>query len=144
MDKARLLVDALTVVHGLGSVAVFGMAAYILANDGDAEPLATTPGARQLIDWTGPFLPVFFVALGLFLGFLAWGSHHRHHWSWPAAVCAYSIGVLGSLAELVAGHGRYFASLLVNGAVLAALLSPPVRKAFRGEGKTPVEPRVHA
>lgn len=133
MDRARTLVDALTVVHGLGSLVVFGMAAYIVVNGGDAEPLATTPGARQLVDWTGAYLPLFFLALGTFLGALAWGSHRRQRWAWPAAMVAYSIGVLGSLAEILAGHGRYAASLLVNGAVVAALASRPVRRAFRNE-----------
>lgn len=130
MDKARLLVEALTVVHGLGSLVVFGMATYVVANGGDAEALATTPGARQLVDWTGAYLPLFFLALGTFLGALAWGSHRRQRWSWPAALVAYSIGVLGSLAEILTGHGRYAVSLLVNGAVVAALLSPSVRRAF--------------
>ena len=133
MDKARVLVDSLTVVHGLGALVVLGMAAYVFANGGDAEPLATTPGARQLVDWTGAYLPLFFIALGTFLAALAWGSHRRQPGSWPAAMTAYTIGVVGSLAEILAGHGRYAASLVVNGAVVAALASPPVRRAFRDQ-----------
>ena len=130
MKGARILVDALTAVHGLGSLVVFAMAAFVLAGEGNADRLATTPGARQLVAWTGAFLPLFFAALGTFLALLAWGSHRRQAWSWPAAVTAYTIGVLGSIAELLAGHGRYVASLAVNGAVVLALLTPSVRAAF--------------
>lgn len=130
MDKARTIVNCRTIVHGVGSLVVFGMAVYVLVR-GTGEPLAVTPGGRQLVDWTGPLLPVFFVALGLFLGFLAWGSHHRQPWSWPAALAAYGVGVVGSTIELVAGYPQYAASVLINGLVVTALLAPSVRHAFK-------------
>lgn len=122
---------ALTVIHGLGALAVWTMAAYVSLGDSNADRLATTPGARQLLSWTGPWLAVFFVALGAFLAALAWGSHRGRPWSWPAALVAYSVGVFGSAAEIVAGYPNYWASLAVNGTVVALLLHPGVRARFR-------------
>ena len=130
MERATLFVHTLTLIHAVGAVVVFAMAAYVQFI-GEADDLATTPGARQLVDWTGGALPIFFVALGVFLASLAWGSHHRQPWSWPAALAAYSVGVVGSLLELVWGHTRYAASLAINGAVVALLLLPSVRARFR-------------
>lgn len=131
MRKAEVLLHTLTAIHGLGAVALVLMAAFVWAGSGNADRLAVTPGGRQLVDWTGAYLPVFFLALAAFLAALAIGSHRRQRWSWPAAVTAYTIGVLGSLAELLAGHVQYVASLTVNALVVGGLLAPSVRRAFR-------------
>ena len=127
-------VHALTAIHGLGALAVWLMAAYVAMGDGNADKLATTPGARQLVDWTGPWMAMFLVALGGLLAALAWGSHNGKSWSWPAALVAYAIGVVGSLAEIVAGYPNYWFSLVVNSAVVGMLLHPQVRQRFRRAG----------
>lgn len=133
MQRAQGFVHSLTAIHALGAVAVWSMAAFV-AWTGEADRLATTPGARQLVAWTGRWLAGFFVVLGAFLAALAWGSWRRQPWSWPAAVVAYSIGVAGSLAEVAFGHPRYLASLVLNAVVVALLLTRGVRQAFARAG----------
>lgn len=130
MASASLFRHVLTVIHATGSLVVFGMAAYVAAT-GRPEDLATTPGGRQLVEAFGGLLWLFFLPLGFFLLALAIGSHRRQPWSWPAALVAYSIGVVGSLVEIAAGYWNYTASLAVNGAVVALLLMRPVRAAWR-------------
>lgn len=106
------------------------MTAYVLGGPAHAEHLATTPGARILVDATGRWLPLFFAGLGTFLAALAWGSSRRRRWSWYGAVVAYSIGVGGSAWEIAIGIGPAWLSLAINAAVVATLASRGVRAAF--------------
>lgn len=139
MERAEVFRHVLTGIHGVGSIVVLGMAAYVAAT-GRPEDLATTPGGRQIVAAFGDRLWLFFLPLGAFLAALAYGSHTQRAWSWPAALVAYSIGVVGSLIELAFGYWNYLASLAVNGAVVALLLSKPVRAEWRAQrARSPVD-----
>jgi hypothetical protein len=128
----RVFVSALTAIHATGSAVLVGMLAFVLADPTNAERLARTPGARLLVDWTGPWLPAFFAALAAFLGALAWSSRRRQPWAWRGAVAAYSIGVLGSAWEVSIGIAAAWLSVAINAAVVAMLLAPATRAVYFG------------
>jgi hypothetical protein len=128
------IVHALTAVHATGSAALLAMAVFVLLDPANAEALTATPGARIMVDATGPWLPLVFLLMSAFFGSVAWGSHRHHRWSWPAAVVAYTIGVLGSAWQISVGIIGGWVALAVNGLVVVALWLPAVRQRFRGRG----------
>lgn len=130
----RAFVTALTAIHGTGSVVLVGMLVFVLADGANAERLARTPGARLLVDWTGPWLPAFFAGLAAFLAALAWSSHRRLRWAWGGAVTAYTIGVAGSAWEVSIGITQAWLSVAINAAVVAMLMAPATREVYFGRG----------
>ncbi|MEO5618771.1 MAG: hypothetical protein ABIS67_13470 [Candidatus Eisenbacteria bacterium] len=127
----------LTTIHALGSLVLTGMTLYLLGGDDRAEALARSPGARLMVRALGGWLPVFLASLAIFLGSLAWASHHRRPWAWGAAVVAYSIGILGSMWEVSVGIHQAWLSVLINAGVVAMLLSAPTRWAYLGTSSDP-------
>lgn len=121
-----LFVRILTTIHALGSLVLVVMTSYLLLG-GSADQLSRTPGSRLMVDALGPWLPAFLGSLAVFLGAMAWSSHRRRAWAWRAAVASYGIGVLGSLWEVSVGIHQAWLSALINGGVVALLLSQPTR-----------------
>jgi hypothetical protein len=122
-------VRILTTIHALGSLVLVGMTSYLFLG-GSPEHLARTPGARLMVDATGRWLPAFLGSLAIFLGAMAWSSHHRRPWAWRAALLAYTVGVLGSLWEVSVGIHDAWLSALINLGVVALLLGRPTRRVY--------------
>lgn len=72
----------------------------------------------------------FLAFVALVLAVLAYGSWRARRWTWGLTLVVYGIGVLGSLWQISVGIQEAWVAVLVNGAVVAYVATPGVRRAY--------------
>ena len=123
-------VHVLTTIHGVGSVACLVMATGSALSAAFREGLAVSGGSSLMVDWLGPWVPLFLLGVAALLALLCYGSWRLRPWTWPLTLAAYSVGVLGSLWQVWMGIPQGFLGAVINGAVVAYVAMPRVRRAY--------------
>jgi hypothetical protein len=129
--RASVFVHALTAIHAVGAIACFVMAAGSAVSTRFTHSLAVSGGSEQMIRIFGARTWLFLLFVGAVLLVLAYASWGLLPWAWHLTLVVYGIGVLGSLWQVSVGIREGWMAAVVNGAVVAAALTPPVRRAYR-------------
>lgn len=89
-------------------------------------------GSALMVDLFGRGTWVFLVFVGIILTTLAYASWRVYQWAWHLTLIVYGIGVAGSLWQVSVGIKQGWVAAAVNGAVVAYVATPAVRRAYRG------------
>jgi hypothetical protein len=130
MNRPLAFVHILTVVHALGALACFVMAAGSATSARFRESLAVSGGSTIMVRSFGAATWAFLLGVGLVLATLAYASWRVRAWAWHLTLLAYSIGVAGSLWQVSVGIEQGWISAAVNATVVAYACMPTVRRAY--------------
>ena len=130
MRRPSAFVHVLTVVHALGAVACFAMAAGSAASARFRESLAVSGGSTIMVQSFGAATWAFLLCVGLVLTTLAYASWRVRPWAWHLTLVVYGVGVAGSLWQVSVGIDAGWISAAVNAAVVAYACTPTVRRAY--------------
>lgn len=122
----------LTTIHAIGAFSCFVMSVGSAASNGFREALAMSGGSALMVGLFGRGTWAFLVFVGIILTTLAYASWRVYPWAWHMTLIVYSIGVAGSLWQVSVGIKQGWVAAAVNGAVVAYVATPAVRRAYRG------------
>jgi hypothetical protein len=129
-----MFVHVLTLIHALGAVACFIMAAGSAFSPAFRNSLVVSGGSEQMVRIFGGGTWLFLLFVGFVLSVLAYASLRVRPWAWHLTLLVYGIGVLGSLWQVSVGIREGWAAAVVNGAVVAYAATPRVRRVYQGTG----------
>jgi len=130
MRRSASFVHVLTVVHAIGALACFTMAAGSAASARFRESLAVSGGSTIMVRALGASTWIFLLLVGMVLAVLAHASWRARPWAWHLTLIVYGIGVAGSLWQVSVGIPQGWISATVNAAVVACACTPAVRRAY--------------
>lgn len=137
MDDTPLprFLHLLTTVHAIGAFSCFVMAGGSAASKSFREVLVMSGGSALMVDLFGRGTWAFLVFVGVILTTLAYASWRIYPWAWHLTLIVYGIGVAGSLWQVSVGIKQGWVAAAVNGAVVAYVATPAVRRAYFGRSE---------
>jgi hypothetical protein len=131
MEGVPRFLHGLTVVHALGAIACFVMAAGSAISADFRNSLAVSGGSTIMVSVFGRWTWAFLTFVGSVLATLAYASWRVRAWAWPMTLIVYGIGVIGSLWQVSVGIPQGWVAAIVNASVLLYASTPAVRRAYR-------------